>query len=742
MGRKGRMIVLVLLLVFGQLLGGCGQRETEEPEMTGTVGGSGTLTETGETPVPIEPPPGSGTYEFCANGISVRLDLKTGLLTGIRTVGGELNFAGLLVDVGIGGSYACGSLTYAGYDALSSTALPTVSPKQDFTLSQKEADFRLAGTSDSLFITRTVGQTVVCYRYRLRDDAVALTVSVSSLSEMPQLVNGVAFSVIGMELPEDACYEYPGNMPYGSYAVTCRRKYIPNSTLFCNAVTHFYAGSGDWNLYFIDGTEKWSTAVWQDADGKATLCNLAAVEGKVSSSHAEEVGTLYLQVPQGDPYRSIQDFYATLGYRVPEAASGVGAIYCCHPYGTSDTGYSLQKTFAEYAAELETIRDNGFDTVWLLPINAHTGENDLYSPSDLSLIDARYGGAEEVRAFIEKAHALGMKVIFDVVPHGPRENEASDDLKKWASVGRTGRYVYEWDCLSCDYADPEYRAYITEIMRYYAEELGADGVRIDCAMGGRTNWGRQDGIRPSASNLYGAVEMTGAIRQGFTDAGVDPVILPEMFYPIPNYTKYTGLYYNNALYRVLWDLNTHYQDDRVTYTQKLTEFLDIQHRTKVRGQIMVNWLGNHDTVCWSGEAKRADQVYGSDWVRNMFRLIAWIDGIPVIYQGDENPAAYGLEGEEREAFFAELLSFRQTYLPVSLETEYVYSDQPVFAFYRYGENGTRYLILLNFSDSTQNFSARAGQVLFADGADLNGDTATLGAYGALVIDCSASEGGI
>ena len=32
MGRKARMIVPVLLLLLGQLLGGCGQRETEEPE--------------------------------------------------------------------------------------------------------------------------------------------------------------------------------------------------------------------------------------------------------------------------------------------------------------------------------------------------------------------------------------------------------------------------------------------------------------------------------------------------------------------------------------------------------------------------------------------------------------------------------------------------------------------------------------------------------------------------------------
>ena len=69
---------------------------------------------------------------------------------------------------------------------------------------------------------------------------------------------------------------------------------------------------------------------------------------------------------------------------------------------------------------LDYIKDLGITTVWMTP----EVENDMphasyhgYAVTDLYKIDPRYGTNELYRSYVEKCHALGLKVIKDVVPN-------------------------------------------------------------------------------------------------------------------------------------------------------------------------------------------------------------------------------------------------------------------------------------------------------------------------------------
>ena len=729
MRKRGICIMLCLLLLAAAV--GCRQGG-EHPTDSGTDStarqDTATVPETEETPVPITPE--GEVYRFTAAGVTLTVDLTTGLVTGVETGTGALSCRGMLVDVGIGGSYADGSLSFQGYDSISASGLPSVSPRADYQ--PAEAAVRLSRTTDTLIVDRESGEVTVQYRYRLSANQAELTVRITGGAQR-RVVNGVAFEILGMEVGAGASYEYPGNLPHGKFAVDYRRPNIPNETLFPGAVTHIADGARHVNICFLDGTEKWTTGVWRDRTGALGICNLAAVECRIGGGEEITVGSLAVRFPEAaddaGAYADVKAYYREKGYGISGKVTDPGPILCGHPGGTLDTDYLQQEDFDAFAKRLDNWAEIGIGTFWCMPVNPHKGRSDLYSPTDLAGVDDRLGGEAALKRFVDVAHGKGIRVLLDIVIHGLPADAIGQEMKSWVCYGRAGTVLSEWGDPSFDYGNAAYQAYMRGLMQHFAGDWGIDGIRVDSASGSRPNWKRTDGKRPSASTLLGGVEMACALADGFRDAGKEAIQIPEMFYAIPSFSSATPYYYNNSLYRVLMDLNANYRSDRTAYTQKLLDFLSVQYRTRVDGQINLNWLENHDTVLWSGDRMRAVELYGEDWAKNMFRMISWIDGVPVLYMGDENAAAYGVGTDDLSDFFRGIFAFRQEHLTPEMETEYIASDKPVFAFTR----GGKYLVLLNFSGEAQTFPTGSGTVLYADGGTWENNTAALEGYGCLVL---------
>lgn len=729
--RKRGICILLSLLLLAAAAVGCRQNG-ERPTDSGTDSTARkditTVPETEETPVPVTPE--GDFYRFTAAGVTLTVDLTTGLVTDVETGAGALSCRGILADVGIGGTYAEGSLSYQGYDGISSSGLPTVSPKADYL--PGEAAIRLSRTTDTLYIDRESGGVTVQYRYRLSGNQAELTVRIPGGGQR-RVVNGVAFEIIGMSFGSGVTYEYPGNLPAGKFAADCRRPGIPNETLFPGAVTHFADGGKHLNICFLDDTEKWTTGVWRSKTGELSICNLAAVECRLGDGDEIAVGSLAIRFPEATDdagaYADVKAYYREKGYGISGDVTDPGPILCGHPGGTSDTDYLLQEDFDTFAKRLDRWAEIGIGTFWCMPVNPHKGKSDLYSPTGLAGVDERLGGSAALKRFVDAAHGKGIRVLLDIVIHGLPTDAIGQEQKSWVCRSRAGTVLTEWGDPSFDYGNSAYQKYMRGLMRDFVTEWGIDGIRVDSASGSRPNWSRTDGKRPSASTLLGGVEMAGALADGFRDAGKEAIQIPEMFYAIPSFSNATPYYYNNSLYRVLMDLNANYRSDRTVYTQRLLEFLSVQYRTRVDGQVNINWLENHDTVLWSGDRMRAVALYGEDWAKNMFRMISWIDGVPVLYMGDENAAAYGVGENDLGNFFREIFAFRQEHLTLEMETEYIASDKPVFAFTRGGE----YLMLLNFSGEAQTFHTESGTVLYADGGSWENNTAELEGYGCLVL---------
>lgn len=626
----------------------------------------------------------------------------------------EWRIGGVFCDAGINGSYLRRTLAFESYDGFCATAMPKPCP---------------TGTTYAGFaeVFEANGVTL-----RLEEREGRLLPSMASVRGGEE-VTGFVTVFSGIPVTEDAWVEFPSNLPWERFRVSELKPLEPVSMWFAGTALHLFDGVRHVALCYRNATEKFIGGAWLGEDGLLNLFFLAAAECRLERGGVQHMGELAVLLPEGKPYRAISTFCTATAPRAGRRENLYGPMYCCHPAGTTDTDYAAGLTFRQYGAALPALRELGIRTVYVLPTYAHRGHNDIYSPTDLGEIDARYGGRAGATEFVQAAHREGLRVIFDFVPHGP---EPDSDMAKrhpdWLSRRQDGSPQLEWDCVCFDPCNPDYTDYLRGLVRGYAKDLALDGMRIDCAMGGCVNHRpHTPGTRASASTLAGGIRVTEAVRHGFDDAGREALIMPEMTYPVPDYLGATECFYNNTLYRVLMDLNEKHRDDMVFFTQSLLRWLEVQHRCRPDGQVMANWLENHDTVLWAGDAKRAWAVYGEGLCENMFRLISWIDGFPVLYQGDENPAAYGLPGRDLRAFFRETFSLREQFFPYDAETVYLPSESAVFAFRRTGAAGVC-TVLLNLSGIPAEWAAE-GDCLFAEHAEVRDGRVRLSGFGAAIL---------
>jgi maltooligosyltrehalose trehalohydrolase len=140
--------------------------------------------------------------------------------------------------------------------------------------------------------------------------------------------------------------------------------------------------------------------------------------------------------------------------------------------------FTKEGTFASAARELEELRDAGISLIEMMPVAEFPGRFgwgydgvDLYAPTRL------YGQPDDLRAFVDRAHALGVGVILDVVYNhlGPSGNY----LPQFSDHYFTKKYDNEWgDALDFE-TEPGVRAYFVDNAGYWIDEFHFDGLRLD-----------------------------------------------------------------------------------------------------------------------------------------------------------------------------------------------------------------------------------------------------------------------
>jgi len=293
--------------------------------------------------------------------------------------------------------------------------------------------------------------------------------------------------------------------------------------------------------------------------------------------------------------------------------------------------YSREGTFAAIEADLPRIRDLGVGTLWFMPIHPIGEENrkgtrgSYYAVRDYGAVNPEFGTAADFRRLVQKAHALGLRVILDwVANHTAWDHVWMKTHPEYYWRDRDGRPVpplgFDWtDVVQLDFRNRDlWRAQIGALTTWI-REFDVDGFRFDYATGVPTAfWDEMSAqlraMRPDvfllaeaqvpqhqlrafhASYSFDMMHATNAIAQGREPAGhIDDVL---------------------AQYQV------HFP----------------------RGAVFMHYTTNHDENSWQGTV--FERLGGG--VRAFAVVSFMLDGVPLIYNGQEAGLDKRLEFFERD----------------------------------------------------------------------------------------------
>ena len=171
------------------------------------------------------------------------------------------------------------------------------------------------------------------------------------------------------------------------------------------------------------------------------------------------------------PAELVSEQYA-FQHRLPERPAHAHVIYELHV-----GSFTAEGTYASAASRLESLVELGITTIELMPLAAFPGARGWgYDGVGLFAPFAPYGRPEDLCAFIDRAHGLGLSVLLDVV---------------YNHLGPAGNYLglyserYFRDDLETPWGqapnleDAPMRALVLENARYWVETFRFDGLRFD-----------------------------------------------------------------------------------------------------------------------------------------------------------------------------------------------------------------------------------------------------------------------
>lgn len=162
-------------------------------------------------------------------------------------------------------------------------------------------------------------------------------------------------------------------------------------------------------------------------------------------------------------------------------------------YQINTRQFTGEGTFAAAQQQLPRLKDLGVDILWLMPIHEIGLKNrkgtlgSPYAVKDYYSVNSEFGTLEDLKAFINQAHQMGMYVILDwVANHTAWDNNLVDEHPEWYERDWQGNFRptpwWDWsDIINLDYSHEGLRKYMTEAMKYWVRDVGVDGFRCDVA---------------------------------------------------------------------------------------------------------------------------------------------------------------------------------------------------------------------------------------------------------------------
>ena len=368
--------------------------------------------------------------------------------------------------------------------------------------------------------------------------------------------------------------------------------------------------------------------------------------------------------------------------------------------------FTREGTWRAATEELPRLVDLGITAVEMMPVAEFPGRFGwgydgvaLYAPAHV------YGTPDDLRTFVDRAHALGIGVLLDVVYNhlGPDGNYLADFSPEYF----TDKYKNDWG-RSINFEGPAAaREYFVANAAYWIDEFHVDGLRLDAT---------QDMHDASSEHVLGEI----ARRTRAASRGRDILLIVE------NEPQETRLLRSRAAggygFDAVWNDDFHHsavvaltgrrEAYYLDYKGSPQEFVSLakygylyqgQHyswQNKRRGtatrglppHVFVTYLENHDQVANTAFGRRLHELTGPARYRAVTAFWLFAPGTPLLFQGQEfgssRPFLYFADhtpelnapiAEGRREFLAQFMSLRDPEIierlaPPSAETTFARSQ--------------------------------------------------------------------
>ncbi|HEX7152921.1 MAG TPA: alpha-amylase family glycosyl hydrolase [Thermoanaerobaculia bacterium] len=224
-----------------------------------------------------------------------------------------------------------------------------------------------------------------------------------------------------------------------------------------------------------------------------TALLLAGCASSTAPAPATPVTVVPLPTPRLAPWEESVLYFVVLD-RFADGSQANNANVDLEAKGTFHGG-----DLAGLRQQLDEIADLGVNAIWITPVVDNidgfvtgAGFPDWayhgYWADDFTRMDPRFGTESELAAFVDAAHARGIRVLLDVVYNHAGYNSrylTDPATKSWLRSNETGTCGSD-DITSCVSGLPDFKTELPEVRKYLidahlalAKRVGLDGFRLD-----------------------------------------------------------------------------------------------------------------------------------------------------------------------------------------------------------------------------------------------------------------------
>ena len=248
-----------------------------------------------------------------------------------------------------------------------------------------------------------------------------------------------------------------------------------------------------------------------------------------------------------------------------------------------------------------------------------------YDVTDYFNIDNRVGSNEDFKALVADFHINGIRVVLDsVFNHCGRDffafkelRDGNSDFAQWFSGVDFSRqsplgdpFDYDtwsgyYELVKFDLCNEAVSDYLLEAARFWIEDFGIDGMRLDSA--NVLNFDFMRRLRRMTTGVTPDFWLMGEVVSGDYSGWVNPDVL----HSVTNYITYKSLF------------SSHNSNNLYELASCLTQAIPDN------GAALYNFLDNHD------QPRIASNVADPAHLRTLYTLLFTLPGVPSIYYGSE-----------------------------------------------------------------------------------------------------------